>query len=126
MSDTHLVLGGSIRGPWPAGTEVIYFGMGCYWGAEMKMWAVPGVVSTAVGFMGGTTPEPDYRLVCTGTTGHAETVLVAYDPTRVDVYDLLAVFWENHDPTQGNRQGNDIGTQYRSAVYWTKIGRAHV
>jgi peptide-methionine (S)-S-oxide reductase len=119
MNDTHLVLGGSIRGPWPTGSELIYFGMGCYWGAEKKLWAVPGVVSTAVGFMGGATPNPDYRLVCTGTTGHAEIVQVVFDPTRVDLYDLLRVFWENHDPTQGNRQGNDIGTQYRSAVYWT-------
>lgn len=93
--------------------------MGCYWGAEKKLWALPGVVCTAVGFMGGTTPEPNYPLVCTGATGHAEIVMVAYDPSRVDVYDLLTVFWENHDPTQGNRQGNDIGTQYRSAVYWT-------
>ena len=119
MNDSHLVLGGSIRGPWATGTELIYLGMGCYWGAEKKLWAVPGVISTAVGFMGGTTPEPDYKLVCTGTTGHAETVLVAYDPSATDFYELLSVFWENHDPTQGNRQGNDIGTQYRSAVYWT-------
>lgn len=115
----HLVLGTDIRGPWPAGTEVIYFGMGCYWGAEKKLWAVPGVVATAVGFMGGSTPDPDYRLVCTGSTGHAEVVMVAYDPARTSLYDLLKVFWENHDPTQGNRQGNDVGTQYRSAVYWT-------
>ena len=110
---------GILEGMRPTGTEVIYLGMGCYWGAEKKLWAVPGVVSTAVGFMGGTTPEPDYKLVCTGSTGHAEIVLVAYDPERCDVYDLLKVFWENHDPTQGNRQGGDIGTQYRSAVYWS-------
>ena len=115
----HLTLGTDLRGPWPSGTEVIYLGMGCYWGAEKKLWAIPGVVCTAVGFMGGATPEPTYPLVCTGTTGHAEIVMVAYDPSRVDLYEILAVFWENHDPTQGNRQGNDVGTQYRSAVYWT-------
>jgi peptide-methionine (S)-S-oxide reductase len=125
MNDSHLVLGGSIRGPWAEGTELIYFGMGCYWGAEKKLWAVPGVISTAVGFMGGITENPDYKLVCTGTTGHAEIVLVAYDPSATDFYELLSVFWENHDPTQGNRQGNDIGTQYRSAVYWTTAEQEH-
>ncbi len=119
MSEMHLFLDTDIRGPWPTGTEVIYFGMGCFWGAEKKLWIVPGVVSTAVGYMGGTSSDPTYPLVCTGTTGHAEIVMVAYDPARTSIYDLLKVFWENHDPTQGNRQGNDIGTQYRSAVYWT-------
>jgi len=119
MSETHLFLNTDIRGPWAAGTEVIYFGMGCFWGAEKKLWVVPGVVSTAVGYMGGTSDDPTYPLVCTGTTGHAEIVMVAYDPAQTSLYDLLKVFWENHDPTQGNRQGNDIGTQYRSAVYWT-------
>lgn len=115
----HLILNTSLEGPWTQGTEVIYFGMGCFWGAEKKLWNVPGVVSTSVGYMGGSTPEPNYPLVCTGATGHAEIVMVAYDPEQVDLYELLKVFWENHDPTQGNRQGNDIGTQYRSAIYWT-------
>ena len=94
--------------------------MGCFWGAEKKLWVVPGVVTTAVGYMGGVTEDPTYPLVCTGSTGHAEIVLVVYEPSEVNFYDLLKVFWENHDPTQGNRQGGDIGTQYRSAVYWTK------
>ncbi len=97
--------------------------MGCFWGAEKKLWAVPGVVTTAVGYMGGTTEDPNYPLVCTGSTGHAEIVLVVYEPSEVNFYDLLKVFWENHDPTQGNRQGGDIGTQYRSAVYWTTSGQ---
>lgn len=119
MTETHLVLNTDIRGPWPTGTEVIYFGMGCFWGAEKKLWVIPGVVSTAVGYMGGDGIDPTYPLVCTGATGHAETVLVAYDPTKTSIYELLKCFWENHDPTQGNRQGNDIGSQYRSAIYWT-------
>jgi peptide-methionine (S)-S-oxide reductase len=119
MSEQHLIFGNDIRGPWPTGTEVIYLGMGCFWGAEKKLWVEPGIVCTAVGYMGGTAPEPTYPLVCTGSTGHAETVLVAYDPAKTSIYNVLKVFWENHDPTQGNRQGNDMGTQYRSAVYWT-------
>ena len=119
MSEQHLVYKNDIRGPWAPGTEVIYLGMGCFWGAEKKFWPVDGIVCTAVGYMGGTAPDPTYPLVCTGATGHAEIVMVAYDPTQTDVYNMLKVFWENHDPTQGNRQGNDMGTQYRSAVYWT-------
>jgi len=119
MSTKHLLLPATLEGPWPHGVESIYFGMGCFWGAEKKFWQIPGVVSTAVGYMGGTTSDPTYPLVCTGTTGHTETVLVVFDPTRVSLYELLKVFWENHDPTQGNRQGNDIGTQYRSAIFWT-------
>ena len=115
----HLVLDTDIRGPWPQGTEVIYFGMGCFWGAEKKLWNLPGVVSTAVGYMGGSASDPTYPLVCTGSTGHSEIVLVAYDPSKTSIYDLLKCFWENHDPTQGNRQGNDIGTQYRSAIYFS-------
>ena len=115
----HLVLNTDIRGPWPTGTEVIYLGMGCFWGAEKKLWVIPGVVSTAVGYMGGDGIDPTYPLVCTGATGHTETVMVAYDPTKTSIYELLKCFWENHDPTQGNRQGNDIGSQYRSAIYWT-------
>ena len=115
----HLTLHTNIHGPWSDSAERIYFGMGCFWGAEKKLWQVPGVICTAVGYMGGSAPEPTYPMVCTGATGHAEIVLVVYEPSHVNVYDLLKVFWENHDPTQGNRQGGDIGTQYRSAVYWT-------
>ena len=115
----HLIFATTLEGPWPEGTEVVYFGMGCFWGAEKKFWQVPGVVSTSVGYMGGHSTDPSYPMVCTGATGHAEVVLVAYNPELVSFYDVLKVFWENHDPTQGNRQGNDVGTQYRSAVYWT-------
>ncbi|MBK9739679.1 MAG: peptide-methionine (S)-S-oxide reductase MsrA [Actinobacteria bacterium] len=115
----HAVLGTSLTGPWPAGTEVIYLAMGCFWGAEELYWRVPGVVSTSAGYMGGFTPNPTYEEVCTGRTGHAETVEVAYDPAVVSTYDILKAFWENHDPTQGYRQGNDSGTQYRSAAFYT-------
>ncbi len=119
MSDLHLVYKNDIHGPWDSTTQVIYLGMGCFWGAEKKFWPVEGIVTTAVGYMGGTAADPTYPMVCTGSTGHAEIVMVAYDPARIDVFDVLKVFWENHDPTQGNRQGNDMGTQYRSAIYWT-------
>ena len=105
--------------PWPQGMEVLYVGMGCFWGAEKKLWQVPGVYSTSVGYQGGFTPHATYEEVCSGRTGHAEMVQVVYDPAVVSTYDILKVFWENHDPTQGFRQGNDVGTQYRSAVYWT-------
>ncbi|MCA5892829.1 peptide-methionine (S)-S-oxide reductase MsrA [Isoptericola sp. NEAU-Y5] len=115
----HTVLGTSITGPWPVGTRVLYLAMGCFWGAEEIYWQVPGVVTTAVGYMGGATPNPTYEEVCSARTGHAETTLVAYDPTQVTEAELLKLFWERHDPTQGYRQGNDVGTQYRSAVYWT-------
>ena len=115
----HTVLGTSIVGPWPEGTRVLYLAMGCFWGAEEIYWQVPGVVSTAVGYMGGTTLNPTYEEVCTARTGHTETALVAYDPAVVSEEELLRIFWERHDPTQGFRQGNDVGTQYRSAVYWT-------
>ena len=115
----HTVLGTSITGPWPEGTRVLYLAMGCFWGAEEIFWQVPGVISTAVGYMGGTTPNPTYEEVCTARTGHTETALVAYDPSVVSEEELLKIFWERHDPTQGYRQGNDVGTQYRSAVYWT-------
>jgi len=115
----HPVLGTSLRAPWPVGTEVLYVAMGCFWGAERIFWLLPGVVSTAVGYLGGFTPHATYDEVCSGRTGHTEAVLVAYDPAKVDPEQLLATFWENHDPTQGFRQGNDVGTQYRSAVYWT-------
>jgi peptide-methionine (S)-S-oxide reductase len=116
---THEVLGTPLEGPWPAGTEVLYVGMGCFWGVERIFWQLPGVVATAAGYMGGFTPNPTYEESCTGLTGHAEAVLVAYDPSVVTPEELLAAFWENHDPTQGNRQGNDVGTAYRSALYWT-------
>ncbi|HYO84852.1 MAG TPA: peptide-methionine (S)-S-oxide reductase MsrA [Dermatophilaceae bacterium] len=115
----HEVLGTSLRPPWPEGTEVIYLGMGCFWGAEKLMWQLPGVVTTAAGYMGGYTPNASYEEVCSGRTGHTETVLVAYDPARLGTEQVLAAFWENHDPTQGMRQGNDVGTQYRSAIFWT-------
>jgi peptide-methionine (S)-S-oxide reductase len=116
---THEVLGTPLEGPWPDGTEVLYVGMGCFWGAERIFWQLPGVVTTAAGYMGGFTPHPTYEETCTSRTGHTEAVLVAYDPTRTTPELLLKAFWENHDPTTANRQGNDVGTQYRSAVYWT-------
>jgi peptide-methionine (S)-S-oxide reductase len=116
---THAVLGTPLEGPWPDGTQVIYLAMGCFWGAEKSLWQVPGVVTTAAGYQGGYTPNPTYDETCTARTGHTETVLVAYDPAKISTEELLRVFWEHHDPTQGFRQGNDLGTQYRSAVYWT-------
>ncbi|GAA4982620.1 peptide-methionine (S)-S-oxide reductase MsrA [Kineococcus glutinatus] len=119
VPEEHAVLGTALQGPWPAGTEVLHVAMGCFWGAERIFWQLPGVVTTAVGYMGGFTPNPTYEESCTGRTGHAEAVLVAYDPGRTSPEQLLKVFWENHDPTQGFRQGNDRGTEYRSAVYWT-------
>jgi peptide-methionine (S)-S-oxide reductase len=120
----HTVLGTPIDGPWPDGTQVAVFGMGCFWGAEKGFWQMPGVVSTAVGYAGGVTPNPTYEEVCSGRTGQAEVVRVAYDPTRVSYEELLSHFWESHDPTQGMRQGNDIGTQYRSAIYATDEAQA--
>ncbi|TKK89759.1 peptide-methionine (S)-S-oxide reductase MsrA [Herbidospora galbida] len=117
VADRHLVLGASLTPPWPEGTEVADFGLGCFWGAERKFWQTPGVVSTAVGYQGGYTPNPTYEEVCSGLTGHTEVVRVAFDPSRVSYEELLKVFWEAHDPTQGMRQGNDVGTQYRSAIY---------
>ena len=117
LTDRHFVNGASLTGPWPDGTRTAIFGLGCFWGAEKDFWETPGVVSTAVGYAGGFTPNADYREVCSGKTGHAEVVLVAYDPARVSYEQLLKVFWEAHDPTQGNRQGNDMGTQYRSVIF---------
>jgi peptide-methionine (S)-S-oxide reductase len=115
----HVVLGGPLLPPFPEGSERAIFAMGCFWGAERKFWNVDGVYTTAVGYAGGLTKNPTYREVCSGQTGHAEVVLVVYDPKRVPYADLLRVFWESHDPTQGMRQGNDVGTQYRSAIYTT-------
>ena len=115
----HAVLGTPLEGPWPAGTQVLHVAMGCFWGAERTFWKLDGVVTTAAGYMGGYTPNPTYEETCTALTGHTETVLVAYDPARVSAEQLMKVFWESHDPTQVNRQGNDLGTEYRSAVYWT-------
>ncbi len=115
----HSVLGTPMEGPWPAGFGVAVFGMGCFWGAERIFWQTPGVYSTAAGYAGGTTPHPSYEETCTGRTGHTEAVQVVFDPAVVSYDDLLRVFWESHDPTQGMRQGNDVGTQYRSAVFTT-------
>jgi peptide-methionine (S)-S-oxide reductase len=113
----HFVNGAPIEGPFPAGLEEATFGMGCFWGAEKKFWQLPGVFTTAVGYSGGDAKQPSYRDVCTGRTGHAEVVRVVFDPAKVTYAQLLKAFWENHDPTQGMRQGNDVGTQYRSAIY---------
>ncbi len=116
LHNAHHVHGRPLRGDFP-GMEVVEFGLGCFWGAERKFWQVPGVFTTAVGYAGGGTPNPTYEEVCSGRTGHAEVVRVVYDPAQVDFGTLLKVFWESHDPTQGMRQGNDVGTQYRSAIY---------
>ncbi len=119
VSQVHHVNGAPLVGPWPDGMATAVFAMGCFWGAERLFWQTPGVYSTAVGYSGGHTPNPTYREVCSGRTNHAEAVLVVYDPTVVTFEKLLSVFWEGHDPTQGMRQGNDAGTQYRSAIYAT-------
>ncbi len=113
----HTVLGTPLDGPFPPGTALAVFGMGCFWGAEKGFWPIPGVISTAVGYAGGLTPNPTYQETCSGRTGHAEVVRVAFDPARVTYEELLRHFWESHDPTQEMRQGNDLGTQYRSAIY---------
>jgi peptide-methionine (S)-S-oxide reductase len=117
IPERHYVNGERLSPPWPDGTQTALFAMGCFWGAEKDFWETPGVISTAVGYAGGSTPNPTYDEVCSGMTGHAEVVLVAFDPSKVSYEELLKVFWEHHDPTQGMRQGNDVGTQYRSAIY---------
>lgn len=119
IPDRHVVLDTSMHGPWPTGTEVLYIAMGCFWGAERIFWTRPGVITTAVGYMGGYTPNATYDEVCSGRTGHAEAVLIAYDASLTSPELLLKEFWENHNPTTANRQGNDVGTAYRSAIYWT-------
>jgi len=118
VPEVHEVLGTPLRPPYPAGTQVAEFALGCFWGAEKNFWSTPGVVSTSVGYEAGFTPNPTYQEVCSGRTGHAETVRVVYDPSVVTYGELLRVFWESHNPTQGMRQGNDIGTQYRSAIFY--------
>jgi peptide-methionine (S)-S-oxide reductase len=120
VPDEHFVLGTPLSPPWPQGTHTAVFGLGCFWGAERKFWQTPGVYTTAVGYAGGYTPNATYEEACSGRTGHAEVVLVAFDPAKVSFEQLLQVFWESHDPTQGMRQGNDTGTQYRSALYTTE------
>lgn len=117
VSENHFVNGNPIKAPFPEHLQQAVFGLGCFWGAERKFWQLEGVYSTAVGYAGGTTPDPDYKLVCSGSTGHAEVVLVVFDPAVISYSDLLRTFWESHDPTQGMRQGNDVGSQYRSTVY---------
>ena len=119
VAGTHTVLGTPLQGPWPAEYETVVFGMGCFWGAERIFWRIPGVYSTSVGYAGGFTANPTYEETCSGRTGHAEVVQVLYDPAKVSYETLLKAFWENHDPTQGMRQGNDVGTQYRSTIYTT-------
>lgn len=115
----HFVLGTPLVGPWPDGHETLVVGMGCFWGAERKFWEAPGVHSTSVGYAGGVTPNPSYEEVCSGLTDHTEVVMVVWDTAVTSLEAMLRIFWENHDPTQGMRQGNDIGTQYRSAIYWS-------
>ena len=125
-AERHFINDSPIRGPHPDGTELATFGMGCFWGAEKLFWQTPGVISTSAGYAGGFTPNPTYEEVCSGRTGHAEVVQVAFDPGRIGYEQLLRIFWENHDPTQGMRQGGDRGTQYRSAIYTHSDGQRRI
>jgi len=125
VPETHFVNGHRLEPPFPSPLARAMFGMGCFWGAEKKFWQLPGVYTTAVGYAAGHTPNPTYREVCSGMTGHAEVVLVVFDPNEIRYEDLLKVFWENHDPTQGMRQGNDVGTQYRSGIYFYDADQQH-
>jgi peptide-methionine (S)-S-oxide reductase len=122
----HFVNGQPLKGPYPDGAQTIYFGLGCFWGAERLFWQLPGVLVTSVGYQGGATPNPTYEEVCSGRTGHTEAVKVVYDPDRISLETLLKTFWEEHNPTEGMRQGNDVGTQYRSAIYTTSPQQAEV
>jgi peptide-methionine (S)-S-oxide reductase len=126
IASTHFVNGAALKGPYPEGAETIYFGLGCFWGAERLFWQLPGVLVTAVGYQGGHTPNASYEEVCSGRTGHTEIVKVVYDPKVISLEKLLKTFWEEHDPTQGMRQGNDVGTQYRSAIYTTTPEQAEI
>ncbi len=126
IASTHFVNGAALKGPYPEGAETIYFGLGCFWGAERLFWQLPGVLVTAVGYQGGHTPNASYEEVCSGRTGHTEIVKVVYDPKVISLEKLLKTFWEEHDPTQGMRQGNDVGTQYRSAIYTTTPQQAEI
>jgi peptide-methionine (S)-S-oxide reductase len=126
VATEHFVNGQSLKGPYPAGAETIYFGLGCFWGAERLFWQLPGVIVTAVGYQGGSTPNPTYEETCSGRTGHTEAVKVVYDPSKISLETLLKTFWEEHNPTEGMRQGNDVGTQYRSAIYTTTPEQAAV
>jgi peptide-methionine (S)-S-oxide reductase len=126
VPDRHVVLGTPLQPPFPAGLEQLAVGMGCFWGAERVFWQAEGVYTTAVGYAGGYTPNPTYEEVCSGRTGHTEAVLVVFDPATISLESVLRLFWEGHDPTQGNRQGNDVGTQYRSAIYWANESQREV
>jgi peptide-methionine (S)-S-oxide reductase len=126
VATEHFVNGQALKGPYPAGAETIYVALGCFWGAERLFWQLPGVVVTAVGYQGGATPNPSYEEVCSGRTGHTEAVKVVYDPSQISLENLLKTFWEEHNPTEGMRQGNDVGTQYRSAIYTTTPEQAEV
>jgi peptide-methionine (S)-S-oxide reductase len=126
VPERHEVLGSPLRPPYPAGSEIAEFALGCFWGAERTFWQVPGVISTSVGYQGGFTPNPTYEEVCSGRTGHAEAVRVVFDPAVVSYAELLKAFWESHNPTQGMRQGNDAGTQYRSVIFWHSPGQQAV
>ena len=126
VPERHFVLDATLKGPFADTTRTLWIGMGCFWGAERKFWQLDGVVSTAVGYMGGFTVNPTYKEVCGGRTGHTEVVQVVYEPSKVSLQQLLKVFWENHDPTQGMRQGNDVGTQYRSSIYLADAGELEI